>query len=302
MHRFSICIFVLCLLSDLVASDALHARNPQITSPAFLLDKRQAICQQPSDTICPDMTGCCPLNAPCTRTTSNIPLCQTTCLSALRCSPPFTNLCCPSGSTCDPANHGLCAPTLVLGRASLTSPPAVRATLTGTGTATPRATAGGVGDPSAESRCRARGGACILVDSCSEQGGSSTAGLCPGGVDVRCCSLPLDEKCGGRGGAGCVSTEFCAAKGGESVSGLCGGPGNIRCCVGGAAGNGTGNGTTLSVNNRTTSTVGGTRSVGVTSSSERAGPSSSVVGGGLVGIKTWGMEAVVALAGAVAIL
>jgi hypothetical protein len=94
-------------------------------------------------------------------------------------------------------------------------------------------------------------GECIDRAACASQGGTSTAGDCPGPSTIECCTAtpggsdagatPIDHALDAGYGAckttsgvagACIDTATCAAHGGTSMSGDCPGPAHIECCTG----------------------------------------------------------------------
>jgi hypothetical protein len=78
-------------------------------------------------------------------------------------------------------------------------------------------------------------GTCISTSSCSDQGGISEAGHCPGAANIQCCyfSDGSGESCKTDDGVSgtCMSTSACSNANAESVPGFCPGPPDIQCCV-----------------------------------------------------------------------
>ncbi|KIX09755.1 uncharacterized protein Z518_00836 [Rhinocladiella mackenziei CBS 650.93] len=78
-------------------------------------------------------------------------------------------------------------------------------------------------------------GTCISTSSCSNQGGISEAGHCPGGIDIQCCyfSDGSGDSCQTNDGVSgtCMSTSACSEANAQSVSGFCPGPADIQCCI-----------------------------------------------------------------------
>ncbi|RUS27041.1 hypothetical protein BC938DRAFT_483784 [Jimgerdemannia flammicorona] len=68
-------------------------------------------------------------------------------------------------------------------------------------------------------------GTCISTGDCSNQGGSSFPGYCPGPTDIQCCL----KNC--LNGGWCLDTRDCKTDGGQSHPGYCPGPSNIQCCT-----------------------------------------------------------------------
>jgi len=113
-----------------------------MTPAALLAPKRQAEqCADPTDTLCADGLGCCPVGEACTYQSQTIPICAGTCgYPPVYCEGDYSNVCCDPGSSCDYASDGLCtanafqfssfsaAPTIVA--PSLTAPSIIVPTLT----------------------------------------------------------------------------------------------------------------------------------------------------------------------------
>jgi hypothetical protein len=71
--------------------------------------------------------------------------------------------------------------------------------------------------------------ACFRIIRCCT--GTATAGYCPGGSEVQCCT---QATCTTPAGSGtCVPTSACAAND-TSYAGYCSGPADLQCCVDGA--------------------------------------------------------------------
>lgn len=76
--------------------------------------------------------------------------------------------------------------------------------------------------------CTAAGvsGVCVSISAGCCSGGTTTANLCPGSSDVKCCTK---RACSTPSGSGtCLATSACS---GKSVAGYCTGPSNLQCCV-----------------------------------------------------------------------
>ena len=74
-------------------------------------------------------------------------------------------------------------------------------------------------------------GVCISSSSCSDNGGTSISGACPGdAADIKCCTK---ASCSNGDAGNCRWQSDCA---GESVSGQCPGPAQMQCCSSGDAG------------------------------------------------------------------
>jgi hypothetical protein len=85
-----------------------------------------------------------------------------------------------------------------------------------------------LGSCSYQATCTVSGieGVCVSVSAgcCS---GTTTANLCPGSSDIKCCTK---NKCSTPKGSGtCMQTSKCS---GTSVAGYCVGPSDLQCCVG----------------------------------------------------------------------
>jgi len=119
-----------------------HGRRPFITPAVLLAPKRQAEqCADPTDTLCPDGLGCCPVGEACTYQSVTIPICAGSCgYPPVYCEGDYSNVCCDPGSSCDYASDGLCtanafqfssfsaAPTIAV--PSLTAPSIIVPSLT----------------------------------------------------------------------------------------------------------------------------------------------------------------------------
>ncbi|EAU80900.1 lysozyme [Coprinopsis cinerea okayama7 len=85
-------------------------------------------------------------------------------------------------------------------------------------------------------------GVCLSTTTCSNGGGTSTAGYCPNDPsNVRCCT----KKCGS--GGTCRFESTCST--GNTATGLCPGPSNFKCCL--PASGGGGNCTPKAINKKT---------------------------------------------------
>jgi len=82
-------------------------------------------------------------------------------------------------------------------------------------------------------------GDCMDATSCTQNGGSAYAGVCPGPANIQCCVGDNYGPCttgGGQSGY-CTGSDECIAKGNVPVPHDCPGPSDVQCCIAGGGGN-----------------------------------------------------------------